>query len=85
MPLGAMSLSSATADRLVSSLFKGNLLIEPRQASTVMPMISSSRSAQARAERGFGRARSSRARHFAVSHHVAASTADNSRPARSTG
>ena len=53
MPLGAMSLSSATADRLVSSLFKGNLLIEPRQASTVMPMISSSRSAQARAERGF--------------------------------
>ena len=48
MPLGAMSLSSATADRLVSSLFKGNLLIEPRQASTVMPMISSSRSAQAR-------------------------------------
>ena len=29
-------------------LVQGNLLIEPRQASTVMPMISSSRSAQAR-------------------------------------
>ena len=62
-------------------LVQGNLLIEPRQASTVMPMISSSRSAQARTERGFGKARSSRARHFAVSHHVAASTADNSRRA----
>lgn len=85
MPLGAMSLSNRSEEMPVSSLFKGKVPSEPRQASTVTLRISAIRNVLGASGRRASRARSTRARQRHASQLVAPSTAASSVSARNTG
>ncbi|KAG1166113.1 hypothetical protein G6F35_018383 [Rhizopus arrhizus] len=80
-----MSFKSRTLEMLVSSLFKGKRPSDPRQASTVIATISSTRSAAGASARRCSGRRCTRRCQRVPSHHVEASTADSSSPACATG